>query len=38
MKKQNVLPSGFQQVYYIVPDKIYKTIDLPEYKVFAYEL
>ncbi|ATP39898.1 ABC transporter permease [Solibacillus sp. R5-41] len=38
LEKQNILMTGFQNVYYIVPDAIYETIELPVYKVFAYEL
>ncbi|MBT2618894.1 MULTISPECIES: FtsX-like permease family protein [unclassified Bacillus (in: firmicutes)] len=38
LEKQNILTTGLQNVYYIVPDEVYKTIDYPVYKVFAYEL
>lgn len=36
--KRNILSTGLQNVYYIVPDKVYETIKYPEYKIFAYEL
>ncbi|QQZ08719.1 ABC transporter permease [Heyndrickxia vini] len=38
IEKRNILSTGLQNVYYIVPDKVYKSIGYPEYKVFAYEL
>lgn len=38
LEKQNILMSGFQNMYYVVPDTIYETIDFPIYKLFAYEL
>lgn len=38
LQEQNILLTGFQNVYYIVPDAIYKTLDFPIYKVFAFEL
>lgn len=38
LEKQNILSTGLQNVYYILPDQVYRTIDYPEYKVFAYEL
>ncbi|WP_026906873.1 FtsX-like permease family protein [Paucisalibacillus globulus] len=38
MEKSNILTSGLQNVYYIVPDKVYETIGYPDYKIFAYEL
>ncbi|MEK4028443.1 MULTISPECIES: ABC transporter permease [Bacillaceae] len=38
LEEQNILSTGLQNVYYIVPDKVYETIDYPVYKVFAYEL
>lgn len=38
LQEQNILLTGFQNVYYIVPDAIYETLDFPIYKVFAFEL
>ncbi|MEG0260691.1 MAG: ABC transporter permease, partial [Lysinibacillus sp.] len=38
LEEQNILTSGLENVYYVVPGAVYKTIDLPVYKVFAYEL
>ncbi|MFE0505939.1 FtsX-like permease family protein [Peribacillus butanolivorans] len=38
LEEQNILSTGLQNIYYIVPDEVYKTIDYPVYKVFAYEL
>jgi putative ABC transport system permease protein len=38
LEEQNILSTGLQNVYYIVPDEVYETIDYPVYKVFAYEL
>ncbi|WP_338752701.1 ABC transporter permease [Bacillus sp. FJAT-52991] len=38
LETQNMLTTGFQSVFYIVPDGIYETIDYPVYKVFAYEV
>ncbi|MGE7938922.1 FtsX-like permease family protein [Bacillus paramycoides] len=37
IEKQNILMSGVQKVYYIVPDAVYETIDYPIFKVFSYE-
>ncbi len=37
-EKENILQTGLQNVFYIVPDEIYETIEYPEYKIFAYEL
>ncbi|WP_347723339.1 ABC transporter permease [Lysinibacillus capsici] len=36
--EQNLLSTGFQQSYFIVPDDIYKTIDYTVYKTYIYEL
>ncbi|MBL3730476.1 ABC transporter permease [Lysinibacillus sp. HST-98] len=36
--EQNLLSTGFQQSYFIVPDDIYKIIDYPVYKTYIYEL
>ncbi|MEI3607617.1 FtsX-like permease family protein [Pseudogracilibacillus sp. SE30717A] len=38
IEKRNILTSGLQNVYYIVPDEVYETIEYPDYKIFAYEL
>lgn len=38
LEKQNILLTGLQHVYYVVPNAIYDTINFPIYKVFAYEL
>lgn len=38
LEERNILMTGFQNVYYVVPDAIYQTIDFPIYKVFAYEV
>lgn len=38
IEKRNILSTGLQNVYFIVPDKVYESIKYPEYKIFAYEL
>jgi len=38
LQEQNILLTGFQNVYYILPDAIYEKLDFPVYKVFAFEL
>lgn len=38
IEKRNILSTGLQNVYYIVPDEVYETIEYAEYKIFAYEL
>ncbi|MGG3890781.1 ABC transporter permease [Metabacillus fastidiosus] len=38
LEEQNILSTGLQNVYYIVPNEIYETINYPVYKVFTYEL
>ncbi len=38
IEKRNILMSGVQRVYYIVPDAVYETIDYPIFKVFSYEV
>lgn len=38
INEQNLLSTGFQQTYFIVPDQIYQSIDYPIYKTFIYEL
>lgn len=38
MQKEMILTSTLQNVYYVVPDKIYESLTLDELKIFAYEL
>lgn len=38
VEKRNILSTGLQNVYYIVPDEVYETIKYPNYKIFAYEM
>lgn len=38
IEKRNILSTGLQNVYFIVPDIVYESIKYPEYKIFAYEL
>ncbi len=38
VEKRNILSEGLHRTYYIVPDKVYKTISYPEFKLFAYEV
>ncbi|WP_226640448.1 FtsX-like permease family protein [Bacillus tropicus] len=38
IEKRNILMSGVQRVYYIVPDAVYETIDYPIFKVYSYEV
>lgn len=38
MQKEMILTSTLQNVYYVVPDKIYESLTLDELEVFAYEL
>ncbi|MGG3927209.1 FtsX-like permease family protein [Metabacillus fastidiosus] len=38
LEEQNILLTGLRNVYFIVPDEVYETINYPVYKVFAYEL
>ena len=38
LEEKNILSTGLRNTYFIVPDKVYETIDYPVYKVFAYEL
>lgn len=38
IEERNILMSGVQKVYYIVPDVVYETIDYPIFKVFSYEV
>ena len=33
-----ILTTSLQNVYYVLPDQLYETLDYPENKVFAYEL
>lgn len=37
-QEQMLLSTSLQNVYYIVPDEIYETLEYPENQVFAYEL
>lgn len=37
-QEQNLLSTGFQQSYFIIPDDIYDAIDYPVYKTYIYEL
>lgn len=36
--EKNLLSTGFQETYFIVPDSIYQSIDYPVYKTYIYEL
>ncbi|MFJ8260398.1 FtsX-like permease family protein [Rummeliibacillus sp. NPDC094406] len=38
LEEKNILSTGLRNAYFIVPDKVYETIDYPVYKVFAYEM
>ncbi|MFS0818024.1 FtsX-like permease family protein [Lysinibacillus sp. 1P01SD] len=38
INEQNLLSTGFQNSYFIVPDDIYQAIDYPVYKTYIYEL
>src|SRR5690625_3906056 len=38
LDERTILSSGLREVYYVVPNPIYETIDYPKYHVFAYEL
>ena len=38
MEERNLLITGLQNAYYIVPDEVYQAIEYPEYNIFAYEL
>ncbi|QPA54764.1 ABC transporter permease [Lysinibacillus sphaericus] len=38
MNEKNLLSTGFQETYFIVPDSIYQSIDYPVYKTYIYEL
>lgn len=38
LQEQNILLTGLQNVYFIVPDAIYETLEFPVYKVFAFEI
>ncbi|MGY4793736.1 FtsX-like permease family protein [Lysinibacillus fusiformis] len=37
-QEQNLLSTGFQKNYFIIPDDIYDAIDYPVYKTYIYEL
>ena len=36
--ERNLLSTGFQQTYFIVPDLLYNSIDYPVYKTYIFEL
>ncbi len=36
--ERNLLSTGFQQTYFIVPDHLYNNIDSPVYKTYLFEL
>jgi len=36
--ERNLLSTGFQQTYFIVPDHLYNNIDYPVYKTYVFEL
>lgn len=38
MEEKNIFSTGLRNVYYVVHDSLYSTIDYPEYEVFAYEV
>lgn len=38
LQEQLLLSTGLQNVYYVLPDSLYETVNYPEYQVFAYEL
>ncbi len=38
INEQNLLSTGFQHSYFIVPDDIYQAINYPVYKTYIYEL
>ncbi|MCR8854441.1 FtsX-like permease family protein [Lysinibacillus fusiformis] len=38
INQKNLLSTGFQGTYFIVPDSIYQSIDYPVYKTYIYEL
>lgn len=38
INEQNLLSTGFQKSYFIIPDDIYDAIDYPVYKTYIYEL
>ncbi|WP_369381753.1 FtsX-like permease family protein [Lysinibacillus fusiformis] len=38
INEKNLLSTGFQETYFIVPDSIYLSIDYPVYKTYIYEL
>jgi len=38
INEKNLLSTGFQETYFIVPDSIYQSIDYPVYKTYIYEL
>ncbi|MFJ3390427.1 FtsX-like permease family protein [Lysinibacillus sp. NPDC086135] len=38
VNKKNLLTTGFQQTYFIVPDEVYNNIKYPVYKAYLFEL
>ncbi|MFC9541385.1 FtsX-like permease family protein [Lysinibacillus sp. NPDC056959] len=38
VNEKNLLSTGFQQTYFIVPDEIYNSIEYPVYKTYLFEL
>lgn len=38
VNEKNLLSTGFQQTYFIVPDEVYNSIDYPVYKTYLFEL
>ncbi|MGE8036995.1 FtsX-like permease family protein [Lysinibacillus sp. NPDC093692] len=38
VNEKNLLTTGFQQTYFIVPDDVYNSIEYPVYKAYLFEL
>ncbi|MEQ6357484.1 ABC transporter permease [Lysinibacillus sp. M3] len=38
VNEKNLLSTGFQQTYFIVPDEVYNSIEYPVYKTYLFEL
>ncbi|MFF2797394.1 FtsX-like permease family protein [Lysinibacillus xylanilyticus] len=38
VNEKNLLTTGFQQTYFIVPDEVYNSIQYPVYKAYLFEL
>lgn len=38
VNEKNLLSTGFQQTYFIVPDEVYNSIEYPFYKTYLFEL